>query len=297
MEDLPSAMSPLSTNVTSVAKHAVLAQLSQDMTDERFPILVYDREIFTDFTFTTKFKTVSGVAAQMAGVAFRIQDEKNFYVLRASSLDNTLRFYKVVNGVRGELIGPQVEIPRGIWHELSVQCKGNQIRCWFNGKEVIPPLTDTTFASGKVGFWTKSDSVSYFSNARLTYVPRELPAQVMVRDVLKEYPRLLGLRIYAKTGSPPELRVIASARQDEIGAPGGEVERDVIERGTIYHEKDKSSVAVTMPLRDRNGEPVAAVRVFMKSFIGQTEQNAIVRAMPIVRKLQARVRDADDLLQ
>lgn len=297
MEDLPSAMSPLSTNVTSVAKHAVLAQLSQDMTDERFPILVYDREIFTDFTFTTKFKTVSGVAAQMAGVAFRIQDEKNFYVLRASSLDNTLRFYKVVNGVRGELIGPQVEIPRGIWHELSVQCKGNQIRCWFNGKEVIPPLTDTTFASGKVGFWTKSDSVSYFSNARLTYVPRELPAQVMVRDVLKEYPRLLGLRIYAKTGSPPELRVIASARQDEIGAPGGEVERDVIERGTIYHEKDKSSVAVTMPLRDRNGEPVAAVRVFMKSFIGQTEQNAIVRAMPIVRKLQARVRDADDLFQ
>ena len=31
----------------------------------------------TDFTLTTRFKTVKGVVEQMAGIAFRIQNETN----------------------------------------------------------------------------------------------------------------------------------------------------------------------------------------------------------------------------
>jgi hypothetical protein len=50
-------------------------------------------------------------------------------------------------------------------------------------------------------------------------------------------------------------------------------------------------------LRDRNGDTIAAVRVVMKSFPGQTEANAIVRAAPIVRQLQARVQSLEDLVE
>lgn len=297
LDEVPPLIAPLSTNAPIVTKRAVLAQLSQDPTDEHFPLLIYDKEVFFDFTLTMAFKTVSGAAEQMAGIAFRIQDETNYYVVRASSLGNTFRFYKVVNGERGQLIGPQVEIPKGAWHELTVQCKGNEIHCRLNGKEVIPPLMDTTFNSGKIGFWTKSDSVSYFADTRVTYAPREVPAQVMVRDILKKYPRLLGLKVYAMTGNPPALRLIASADERGIGEPGSEVERDILEHGTMYYSKGKTSVSVTMPLRDRNGDPVAAVRVVMKSFTGQTEQNALVRAMPIVKELKVRVKNASDLTQ
>jgi hypothetical protein len=52
-------------------------------------------------------------------------------------------------------------------------CKGNRIRCLLNGKELIPPLTDNSFSAGKIGFWTKSDSIAYFVDTKLTYVPRE----------------------------------------------------------------------------------------------------------------------------
>lgn len=297
LDEVPLLLAPSGTNVSIVTRRAVLAQLSQDPTDEHFPLLIYDREVFSDFTLTTHFKTVSGAVEQMAGVAFRLQDETNYYVIRASSLGNTFRFYKFVNGVRGELIGPQVEIPRGVWHELAVQCKGNEIRCRLDGKELIPPLTDTTFNRGKVGFWTKSDSVSYFVDARVSYVPREVPALAMVRSVLKKYPRLLGLEIYAADAGTSGLRLIASADGKGVGKPGGEVERDVLEHGTTYYGKGKESVTVTLPLRDRNGDPVAAVRVVMKSFPGQTEQNALVRAMPILKELQARVKNAADLTQ
>ena len=70
------------------------------MADEHFPILLYDRETFTDLTLTTKFKLVDGVVEQMAGIVFRLQDEKNFYVIRASGLGNNVRFYKMVAGLR-----------------------------------------------------------------------------------------------------------------------------------------------------------------------------------------------------
>jgi hypothetical protein len=297
LDEVPPLLAPLSSNAPVVTKRAVLAQLAPDKTDEHFPLLIFDGEVYTDFTFTTRFKTVGGEVEQMAGVVFRLQDEKNFYVVRASSLGNNVRFYKVVNGERGAPIGPDVAVPRGAWHELTVVCKGNQIRCQLDGQEIIPPLTDNTFMRGKLGFWTKSDAVSYFVDAKVTYVPQERPAQVLVRDLMKRYPRLVGIKIFALSGEPSRLQVIASSQEKEVGQPGGKAEQDVLDKGTMYYGKGDATVSVTMPLRDRNGEPVAAARVTMKSFLGQTEQNAIIRAKPIVNAMQARIQDAKDLFE
>src|SRR5439155_5958586 len=107
MDDVPPVPAPDSRGAPPMAKRAVLAQLAQDPTDEHFPLLIFEEETFGDFTLTTRFKTVRGAMEQMAGIAFRIQNETNYYVVRASSLGNTFRFYKVVNGQRGTLIGPE----------------------------------------------------------------------------------------------------------------------------------------------------------------------------------------------
>jgi hypothetical protein len=297
LEEVPSQMPALNPRATAMAKRPVLAQLAQDPTDEHFPLLIFQEETFDDFTLTTKFMTVKGVVEQMAGIAFRIQDETNYYVVRASSLGNTFRFYKVVNGQRGPLIGPEVAIPSGVWHELKVECKGNQIRCLLNGKELIPLLTDNSFAKGKVGFWTKSDSVSYFSDAKVIFTPREPPAQAIVRDTLKKYSRLLGLEIYVLGPEPNTSRVIGSNDPKKIGQKGGHTEQDVIARNVTYYGKGKQSVQVTMPLHDRNGETVAAARVVMHTFPGQTEQNALARALPIVKEMEGRISSLQALLE
>ena len=98
LDEVPPLLAPLSGKAPVVTRRAVLAQLSQDPTDEHFPLLVYEGETFTDFTLTTRFKVVRGTRDQMAGVVFRLKDERNFYVVRASVFDNTFRFYKVVDG-------------------------------------------------------------------------------------------------------------------------------------------------------------------------------------------------------
>src|SRR5437868_2468818 len=119
LDEVAPLLPHLNTNAPVVTKRGVLAQVAQDPTDEHFPLLIYEDETFNDFTLTTRFKTMRGVLEQMAGIAFRIQNESNYYVLRASSLGNTLKFYKIVNGQRGAIIGPQIEVPSGVWHELS----------------------------------------------------------------------------------------------------------------------------------------------------------------------------------
>jgi hypothetical protein len=297
LDEVPSQMPAISPRATAVAKRPVLAQLAQDPTDEHFPLLIFQDETFDDFTLTTHLKTVKGVTEQMAGIAFRVQDETNYYVVRASSLGNTFRFYKVVNGQRSAPIGPEVPIPSGVWHELKIECKGNQIHCLFEGKELIPMLTDNSFARGKIGFWTKSDAVSYFADTKITYTPHELPAQAIVRDTHKKYPRLLGLEIYVLGPDPKQARLVGSNDPKKLGQNGGHAEQDVISRDVVYYGKGKKSVEVTMPLHDRNGDTVAAARVIMSTFPGQTEQNALARALPIVKEMEARITSLQALLE
>jgi hypothetical protein len=296
MDDVPPLLPPLTPDAPVFSKRPVLAQLAQDTTDEHFPMLIYDGEIFEDFTLTTRFKTVHGTKEQMAGIAFRIQNETNYYVLRASSLGNNCRFYKVVNGARGNPFGPAVGLPAGVWHELSIECKGNQINLQLDGRALIGTLNDDSFARGKIGFWTKSDSVSYFADTKVVYKPREAPAQVLVRAVAKKYPHLLGLEIYVQGKDTNTLRLAAGKDETEIGKPGGATELNVLRKGLIYYGKDKGSVAVTLPLRDRNGDIMAVVRVVTKPFAGETEETAIVRATPILKEIQGQAQSLEDLL-
>lgn len=296
MDEVPPLLAPLTARAPVVTRRAVLAQLSQDPTDERFPLLIFDGDLFSDFTLTTRFKLASGGLEQMAGIAFRLRDEKNFYVIRASGLGRNIRFYKVVDGLRSQPIGPEVEIPKGVWHELKIECRGNTIRCWLNGKDAIPPLTDNTFSNGKLGFWTKSDAVSYFADTKIIYTPREIAAKAIVRDAVKKYGHLRGLKVYT-LDAKGEPKVVASKDEKEVGSAGGKVEKDCIAKGVMFYGKDRESVSVVMPLRDRNGDPIAAARVVMETFTGQTEQNALARARPIVKELQARVQSLEEFTQ
>ncbi len=297
MDEVPSAFAPISSNAVPRVNHIpVLAQLDTDPTDERFPMLIYDKETFKNFQVTTQFKIVSGLLEQMAGIVFRFQNESNFYVVRASALGHNLRFYKVVNGVRGNPIGPALDISTGAWHALVVQCQGNQIICWLDGHLVMPPLKDDTFTSGKIGFWTKSDSLTHFGDTRITYTPVVPMAQVLIQNIMQQQPRLLGLRIYTldKDGIP---RIIASKLPDEVGQAGGDSEQAAIDKGQIYFGRGKGTIAVTMPLNDRNGVPIAAVRVQWKRFLGETQDTAVNQARALVQTMQSQILSSQDLLQ
>jgi len=293
--ETPSAFAAFGTNAPILNRSRVLAQTSDDPTDERFPMLVYAGEKFRNFKFTTRFQIVSGVTEQMAGVVFRYQNASNYYVVRVNALAKNIRFYKMVDGTQSEPIGADVEIAAGVWHSLGVQCEGTQITITFDDKPVMPALGDNTFNEGRLGFRTKSDAVCYFTEALVDYTPIVPAAQLMVNTLVQAQPKIMGLRIYtADTNNI--VRVIASQDTAEIGTAGTDAEQRAIADGTVSFGREKGAVVMTLPLHDRNGEYIAAVRLRLKSFLGETQDNALTRARMILGQIQGQVMSDKDLL-
>lgn len=296
-DKVPSAFAPLTPQASAVNRQTVLAQTSQDPTDERFPMLIYDGETFKDFKLTTHFKIVGGGLEQMAGVVFHFQNESNFYAVCADALGNKFQCYKIENGVWKPPFGQAMTISTGNWHELAVQCEGNRIVCSLDGKDAIK-LVDSTYSGnpGKIGFGTRADTVAHFGDTTIDYTPRVPAAQALVQNIMQKYPRILGLRIYT-LNDKGEPRIIASKDEKEIGQPGTDAEKNAITKAEIFFGRSKGTVALTLPLRDRNGDPMAAVRVELKSFFGETQDTALTRATMILKEMRAQVLSKAELTQ
>lgn len=295
LDDVPLEPDPFASNTVRLAKKSVAAQLARDRTDEHFPLLELGKDSYDDFTFTTRFKLVDGDKEQMAGVFFRMQDEKNFYYVRASGLGGTLYFCKFENGVLAPPVGNHIKFQTGVWHELTVKCAGTKIDILLDGQPAMPTLDDQTYLSGKLGLLTKSDSVSYFTDARVTFVPKISIAQQLVDGIIKENPRLLGVSVFVPSGQDGATRMIAGTDAGKIGQPGGKIDADVIQKAVQEYHREADAAVVTMPLLDRNGDPMASVRILLRANPGQTEENAYARALPIIKTMQSRVAGAKNL--
>ena len=151
----------------------VLAQLDEDSTGYRFPLCVLDDLVAADVDLSVRFKPVRGTVDRAAGLVWRYRDPDNYYLVRANALEGNVVLYKVEQGKRSDLdpkgsglftYGKKVEVPSASWSTLRVAIQGNTFRVFLNAQSLFE-VEDSTFAGpGKVGVWTKADSVIYFDD-------------------------------------------------------------------------------------------------------------------------------------
>ena len=147
-----------------------LAQLNADSTDYRFPLAIYASVNAPDVEITTRFKPISGKVDQAGGLIVRFSDADNYYVARANALEDNVRFYRVVAGRRQELASANLRVAPRAWHTLTLRA-GDRFSVSFNGK-LLHTTTDKTFTSpGKVGLWTKADSITHFDRIEIKTLP------------------------------------------------------------------------------------------------------------------------------
>lgn len=152
---------------TAPAGSKVLAQTSKDTTDYRFPLAVFDQPVLQDLDVAVRFKPVSGEVDRAAGIAVRLADRDNYYVVRANAAEDNVRLYKVVKGDRRQFAGANVKVPSGVWQQLRLVVRGNRFEVFFEDKSLYS-ATDTTFGTaGRVALWTKADSVTHFDDLRI----------------------------------------------------------------------------------------------------------------------------------
>ncbi len=147
---------------TSVSAGRVLAQTSADQTDYRFPLAIYDGVTAKDVEVTVRFKAVAGRVDRAGGIAVRLTDADNYYVLRANALEDNVNFYHVVRGSRRQVRGVGTKVTSDQWHTLSLKATGDQFTIGFNDKTLFTVADRTIANAGKVALWTKADSVTRF---------------------------------------------------------------------------------------------------------------------------------------
>ncbi|MFI5001743.1 MAG: hypothetical protein ACHQK9_17825 [Reyranellales bacterium] len=152
---------------TAPAGAKVLAQTSTDKTDYRFPLAIFDAPIAANLDVSVKFKPVAGEVDRAAGIAVRLKDRDNYYVVRANALENNVRLYRMVGGRRSQVAGVSTKVPSGVWQELHLKVEANRFEVFLDGKSLYT-ASDATFAgAGRVALWTKADSVTYFDDLRI----------------------------------------------------------------------------------------------------------------------------------
>ena len=123
-------------------------------------------------TLEVSFKLVSGATDQTAGIVFGLQPDGSYTYARYNTKDGNVAVWKFEKGERTVLQHGEVhqQLPLNEWHTLQVTIMPDYTR---KGAVVSASVKGTTLAvrhtlpapvSGRVGVWTKTDSVTSFKD-------------------------------------------------------------------------------------------------------------------------------------
>ena len=160
---------------TAPSQPNILAQTSPEKTSYHFPLAIADEGSFKDLELSVRFKPISGSEDQAAGLVWRYKDADNYYIVRANALENNVVLYKVEGGKRtdlplkgeGRTYGKKTTVPKQQWSDLRVLVTGNLFEIFLNGEKLYEVEDGTFQEAGKVGLWTKADSVTHFDDLRV----------------------------------------------------------------------------------------------------------------------------------
>lgn len=147
-----------------------LAETAADPTDLRFPLCISMQTVTRDFDATLRFKPISGTRAQVAGLMFRAQSASDYYVVRANSLDNSVRLYRMEKGKRSQLAAKEAPLEAGKWHSLRVIAVNERFEVALDGKTLFDVTDRSLPQSGPLGVWSQADSVTRYGSLLLSPV-------------------------------------------------------------------------------------------------------------------------------
>ena len=137
-----------------------------------YPVCIKDDTRLKNGFVEVRFKPVSGKEDQAGGVIWRVKDKDNYYVCRANALEDNVVLYRTVRGTRSALdimgrkggYGVKEPVAPAQWHTLRVEFKAHRFKVSFDGKHLFDVEDNTFNDAGKVGVWTKADSVTLFDD-------------------------------------------------------------------------------------------------------------------------------------
>ena len=129
-----------------------------------FNTFIYTKQKYKNVDVSVWIKAVKGREDQGGGILWRAKDKDNYYVVRWNPLEDNFNLYYVKNAHRRLLKSVDFYADPKKWHKIRVVNKGNEIRCYFDGKLKIKYRTKIFKDEGFIGLWTKADASSEFDD-------------------------------------------------------------------------------------------------------------------------------------
>jgi hypothetical protein len=129
-----------------------------------FPLAVArDVKTFQNGRLSVQFKLIDGATDQTAGIFFGLEPDGSYTYARYNTKDGNVAIWKFENGARAVLKHGELheQLPKGVWHTLEVTVSGRTVSATANGRFNVSHTLEAPVA-GRVGVWTKADSVTAF---------------------------------------------------------------------------------------------------------------------------------------
>jgi len=144
--------------------------LVQRAVNNQFNVILTPLGPYSDIDVSMKFKPISGKEDASGGIVFRFSQGR-YYVVRANALEDNVRLY-FYDRDRRQIATKNVKAPPlGQWHTLRVVAVEDRMQAWLNGQLCLEHR-DARLKSGRVGLWTKADSVTAFDDLTIRGVKR-----------------------------------------------------------------------------------------------------------------------------
>jgi hypothetical protein len=135
-----------------------------------FPYAVAkDIDDFHDGKITMRFKLVSGQLDQCAGILFNLKPNGDYLTVRFNGKEDNVVLWTFVKGKRSFVKKGSENVPlqMNTWHSLEIDVHGTTLQASLDGKQLLD-YTLGEAVSGRIGVWSKTDSVSYFDQYTVT---------------------------------------------------------------------------------------------------------------------------------
>jgi len=151
-----------------------ISETSGDTTDYRFPLCIVDGPGFASLgnvDVGVRFRATAGKVDQAAGLAVRLKDARNYYVVRANALEDNVRLYVVLDGDRRQFAGKSLKVSAMEWHTLRLRAVGDRFTVFFDGAQLFEATDRRLSEPGRIALWSKADSVTEFVDLAVERLP------------------------------------------------------------------------------------------------------------------------------
>lgn len=135
-----------------------------------FPIAVFkDVEDFQNGDISVRFMMVGGALDRCAGILFNVKPNGDYLAVRFNGTEDNVVLWTFNGGKRSFVKRATGDFPLelGSWHELKISVHGTALTGSLDGKPVLE-YTLKEPVSGKVGLWSKTDSMVEFDGFTVT---------------------------------------------------------------------------------------------------------------------------------